>query len=105
MQPTESIDLQELLRPVRSRWWLILAVVAVATAGTYLYYASKPKRFTASTELLIRASESDVGFSSGNPSRTSENILRLLKSSPVVTEVRANVGVSGQVSVAAATDS
>jgi Mrp family chromosome partitioning ATPase/capsular polysaccharide biosynthesis protein len=105
MQPTESIDLREILRPLRSRWWLILAVVTVATAGTYLYYAGKPKRYTASTELLIRANESDVGFSSGNPSRTSENILRLLRSSPVVAEVRADVGVSGEVSVSASRDS
>jgi tyrosine-protein kinase len=46
-----------------------------------------------------------VGFSSGNPSRTSENILRLLKSSPVVAEVTGDVGVSGQVSVSASRDS
>ncbi len=70
-----------------------------------MYYASQPKKYTASTELLIRASEADTGFSSGNASRTSQNILRLLKSSPVVEEVRNDVGVSGHVSAAASTDS
>jgi capsular exopolysaccharide synthesis family protein len=99
------VDLRELLRPIRSRWWLILLVVAVATGGTYAYYASKQKEYTASTELLIRASEADAGFSSGDASRTSKNIIRLLQSSPVVAEVRQNVGVSGQVTASASSDS
>jgi Mrp family chromosome partitioning ATPase/capsular polysaccharide biosynthesis protein len=104
-RPTESIDLRELLRPLRSRWWLILALVATATAGTYLYYASKPKRYTASTELLIRASEADAGFSSSDASRTAKDLVRLLKSSPVVEQVQRDAGVSGQVSASASTDS
>ena len=70
-----------------------------------MYYASQPKEYTASTELLIRASEADAGFSSSDASRTSRNILRLLKSSPVVAEVKQDVGISGNVSAAASTDS
>ena len=104
-QSTDSIDLRELLRPLRTWWWLILIIVVVGTGGTYLYYASKQKRYTASTDLLIRANESDVGFSSGNQSRTSENILRLLKSTPVVEAVRYDVGASGSVSASASSDS
>jgi Mrp family chromosome partitioning ATPase/capsular polysaccharide biosynthesis protein len=103
--PTESLDVRALFRPVRARWWLILAVVAVATAGTYVYYASKPKRYTASTDVLIRPGEADPGFSSGDAGRTSKNILRLLKSSPVVEAVKQDAGVSGHASAAASTDS
>jgi Mrp family chromosome partitioning ATPase len=84
---------------------LILAVVAVATGGTYLYYASKPKLYTASTQVLIQASASDVGFSAGNATRTANNILQLLKSSPVVEEVVRSVGGSGRVTAAASSDS
>jgi Mrp family chromosome partitioning ATPase/capsular polysaccharide biosynthesis protein len=101
----EPVDLRELLRPIRSRWWLIAAVVVVATAGTYLYYSLQPKRYTASTDILIRPSEADPGFSSGDPGRTSKNILRLLKSSPVVESVKNDTGVSGHVSATASTDS
>lgn len=102
-QPTESVDLRELLRPLQSRWWLIVAVVAVATLGTYVYYASKPKEYTASTDLLIRASEADAGFASGDPARTSNNIVRLLESSAAVERVEDNA--SGRVSVGGSADS
>jgi len=101
----EPVDLRELLWPIRSRWWLIVAVVVVATAGTYLYYSVQPKRYTASTDILIRPSEADPGFSSGDAGRTSKNILRLLESSPVVESVKHDVGVSGHVSASASTDS
>jgi Mrp family chromosome partitioning ATPase/capsular polysaccharide biosynthesis protein len=101
----EPVDLRELLRPIRSRWWLIVAVVVVATAGTYLYYSLQPDRYTASTDILIRPSEADPGFSSGDAGRTSKNILRLLKSSPVVESVKNDLGVSGHVSATASTDS
>jgi Mrp family chromosome partitioning ATPase/capsular polysaccharide biosynthesis protein len=37
------------IRPLTSRWWLIVAAVVVATAGVYIYYARKPNVYSAST--------------------------------------------------------
>jgi Mrp family chromosome partitioning ATPase/capsular polysaccharide biosynthesis protein len=52
----EALDLRALLRPLVDRIWLILAVVVLATAATYAYYASRPKEYNATTTLLIQPS-------------------------------------------------
>jgi Mrp family chromosome partitioning ATPase/capsular polysaccharide biosynthesis protein len=49
-------DLRDYLMPVLKRWWLILAVVPIATVGTYLYYDAKPKVYGASTQLYAQPS-------------------------------------------------
>ncbi|MCW3011333.1 MAG: hypothetical protein JWO90_1737, partial [Solirubrobacterales bacterium] len=39
------------IRPVLSRWWIVVLVVAIATGGTYAYYERQPKVFKASTRI------------------------------------------------------
>ena len=63
--PFEPMDAQEYLRPIWSRKWLILLVVAIATTLTYVYYSHKPKVYTASTRIFVKASAVDqVAFGS-----------------------------------------
>jgi non-specific protein-tyrosine kinase len=52
----QSIDLRDYLRPIAARWWLIVLIVAIATAGTYVYYEGKPKKYTANTSLYVKTS-------------------------------------------------
>jgi Mrp family chromosome partitioning ATPase/capsular polysaccharide biosynthesis protein len=77
---------------------MIVLVVLAVTAGSYFYYDSKPKVYSASTELLIRPTESDPGFNSGTPDRVGQNLIRILQSSGVVEEVQRRSGVAGSVS-------
>lgn len=47
-----TLSLLDYARPVLARWWIIVLLVAVATAGTYAYYDRQPKVFEASTRLF-----------------------------------------------------
>lgn len=46
--PTQA-RIADYIRPLSSRWWLILVAVVVATGGVYAYYAHKPNVYTAGT--------------------------------------------------------
>ena len=59
---TDRIDLREYLRPLWSYGWLIIALVVVATAGTYYYYNQKPRSYGASTTLFVQSSGADQAF-------------------------------------------
>src|SRR5215207_7900116 len=55
-QVPETPNLVTYLRPLRQRAWLIALVAVVATAATYLYYASRPKDYVATTTVLAQIS-------------------------------------------------
>lgn len=48
-QTTAQPRLADYIRPLTSRWWLILVAAVVATGGVYTYYARKPNVYTTST--------------------------------------------------------
>jgi Mrp family chromosome partitioning ATPase/capsular polysaccharide biosynthesis protein len=50
--PTQP-RLADYLRPLTSRWWLIVVAVVVATAGVYLYYVRKPNQYTTGTLVYV----------------------------------------------------
>jgi Mrp family chromosome partitioning ATPase/capsular polysaccharide biosynthesis protein len=50
--PTQP-RLADYLRPLTSRWWLIVVAVVVATGGVYLYYVRKPNQYTTSTLVYV----------------------------------------------------
>jgi succinoglycan biosynthesis transport protein ExoP len=101
---TENSDVRDYLRPIWAHRWLILAVVVIATAATYFYYASKPKQYRAGTSLYVKASQLDqILFgvdttSATNPQRENQNLATLLQSRVVANEVsrRLNHGTSGR---------
>jgi Mrp family chromosome partitioning ATPase len=52
-QTTTQPRLTDYLRPLSSRWWLIVVAVVVATAGVYAYYAHKPNVYTTGTLVYV----------------------------------------------------
>lgn len=47
--PTTQARIADYIRPLVSRWWLIVIAVVVATVGVYVYYARKPNVYSTST--------------------------------------------------------
>lgn len=86
----EPTDVRRYIEPIVSRWWMILAVVAIATAATYLYYNSRPKEYTASSDIYVRTSPLDrqvFGTDTGDPDRNTADQAKLLRSRTVAEQV------------------
>jgi uncharacterized protein involved in exopolysaccharide biosynthesis len=47
------LRIADYVRPLTSRWWLILVAVVVATGGVYAYFARKPNVYSASTLVYV----------------------------------------------------
>jgi Mrp family chromosome partitioning ATPase/capsular polysaccharide biosynthesis protein len=88
---SETTDIRQYVEPIRSRWWLILAVAALATAGTYFYFDSKPREYTATTDVYVRTSPIDRALFGGDtpvdPDRNTNDQAKLLKSRTVAEQV------------------
>jgi non-specific protein-tyrosine kinase len=48
-QTTSQPRIADYVRPLASRWWLILVAVIVATGGVYAFYARKPNVYSTAT--------------------------------------------------------
>jgi polysaccharide biosynthesis transport protein len=82
---TDHVDLRGYLRPIWTYSWLIIALVVVATAGTYYHYDQKPRVYSASTTLFVESAATDAAFGVLSP-REDRNILNqtyLIGSRPV----------------------
>lgn len=91
--PSDSLNLSDYLRPLRSRWWLVLVIVAIATIGTYIYYDAKPSEYSATTTLFLeRAAPGDATL---DPDRDARNRAVLLKTVRVAREVARDIGYRG----------
>jgi polysaccharide biosynthesis transport protein len=60
MQPSpeampQPLELRDYVRPIWLRKWLILAILVVATGGTYAYFNHQPKKYRASTKVFFQA--------------------------------------------------
>ncbi len=90
----EQRDLRSYLRPIRTYWWLILAVVVIVTAGTYVYYAQKPKSYEATTEILVQQSPLNqlVIGSSGGAVASVENFALLIQTRAVAEAAAKHLG-------------
>jgi succinoglycan biosynthesis transport protein ExoP len=85
-ESTEKFDIRAYLRPVRRWWWLILGVVSLVTAGTYIYYNHKPKYYGASTELFVQTSALNqllVGSTGVASASTVQNLSLLIQTRAV----------------------
>src|SRR3954453_2651277 len=87
-QDSGSLDLRDYLLPLWTSRWLILAIVALATAATFVYYSSKPDRYTAESKLFLEISDLDQalggsGADTSDPDRTGANAAEIA-SSPLV---------------------
>lgn len=54
---TQESDLRAFISPLYQRRWLILAIVVIATAATYLISAGRVEKFTASTKVNVQGSQ------------------------------------------------
>src|SRR4051794_23695382 len=58
-EASQQIDPRAYLRPIWARKWMILGVVVLATALTYVYYSHRPKVYTSATDIFVRSSPVD----------------------------------------------
>lgn len=92
VQPSpEQLTLSDYLAPLRARRWLIVAIVVVATAGTYAYSSQQPEVYEASTKLYLNQNP-EAGYSDD---RTVENQATLLRSQDVARRVAEEAGYRG----------
>lgn len=96
----ESADLRDYFRPVWQRKWLILAVVVIVTAGTYVFYDQKPRIYQSSTKIYVEASQVDQILFNSNVAtfrddRNTQNQATLLKTRETARVVAQKIGWKG----------
>jgi capsular exopolysaccharide synthesis family protein len=94
---TDQPDLAALLRPLLRRWWLVLGIVVVATAGAYYVDARKAKVYEASTSVFVNTAESPVtqfetGQFAGGSSNTVADLALLAQSTAVGEQMKKALG-------------
>jgi polysaccharide biosynthesis transport protein len=95
---SETADLRDYFRPLWAHKWLVLLIVVVATAGTYLYTNHKPRRYKTSTSLYLQVSDLDQaleglgGSAPVDPDRNAQNLAILLRSRAVAVEAAKRYG-------------
>src|SRR3954470_20131507 len=95
---TESSDLRDYVRPIWAHKFLILALVAIATATTYYYFDHKPKVYQSSTSIFVGSTSNVPGLdatASFDSDRVLANQAALLKTEPVATRVARDIGYKG----------
>src|SRR4051794_4500698 len=99
----ESLDLRDYLLPLWNRRWLILAIVAVATAATYVYYSSRPDSYRAKSKLFLEISDLDQALggtnaeSNADPDRAASNMAEIARSQVVARAAADKVGYRGPI--------
>src|ERR671936_299029 len=82
----ETTDLRDYFRPLWTHKWLVLFIVVIATAATYLYTNPKPRKYKTSTSLYLQVSDLDQaleglgGSVPVDPDRNALNLSILLRS-------------------------
>src|SRR4051794_36584017 len=95
---TETSDLRDYVRPIWAHKFLIVALVAIATATTYYYFEHKPKVYQTSTSIFVGATNNLPGTDqtpSFTSERTLENQARLLQTESVAARVARDIGFKG----------
>ncbi|MBV9818429.1 MAG: hypothetical protein JOZ07_08790 [Solirubrobacterales bacterium] len=97
---TENRDVRQKLEPYKRHWKLIVLIVAVITAGTYVYYKHQKPTYTASAEVFVRAAGSGSTTVSGidpetDPARALANEATLLQTKGVAETVKSQIHYPG----------
>jgi tyrosine-protein kinase len=96
--PVERPDFRDYLRPILTRWWLVLLVVGIATAGTYVYSERLPKEYKSATSLYVSNPVTDrilFGAATAPTDRDVANVAALITSLPVAQAVARETGYRG----------
>jgi Mrp family chromosome partitioning ATPase/capsular polysaccharide biosynthesis protein len=94
---TTQPRIHDYIRPLTSRWWLVLVAVVVATGGVYAYYVRKPNVYTTSTLVYVTNPGNPVtGIQTAPPSdRDIADAAALLDSNANAAAVAARIGYHG----------
>jgi Mrp family chromosome partitioning ATPase/capsular polysaccharide biosynthesis protein len=99
MEPdlTPQPRLADYLRPLATRWWLIVVAVVVATAGVYAYYAHKPNVYTTSTLVYVTDPGDPVTGVQAQPAtdRNVDDVASLFDSRTSAAAVARRIGYGG----------
>ena len=89
--------LSDYIRPLTSRWWMVLVAVVVATGGVYAYYARKPNVYTTSTLVYVTQPGNPVtGIQAAPPTdRDVADAAALLDSQENAAAVARKIGYTG----------
>lgn len=106
---SETVDLEAYLRPLWRWKWVVLLVAAVAAAGTYFISSRQPKRYVASTSVLVQDADPSAAVDSPQPigppnAQSMQDLATLLTdqaiTAAVYTDLKLPLGSAGSVSVA-----
>jgi Mrp family chromosome partitioning ATPase/capsular polysaccharide biosynthesis protein len=94
----ERPDFRDYLRPILTRWWLVLLIVGIATAGTYVYSERRPKEYESATSLYVSNPVTDkilFGTGTAPTDRDVANVAALITSLPVARAAAQETGYRG----------
>jgi Mrp family chromosome partitioning ATPase/capsular polysaccharide biosynthesis protein len=97
MEPKTQPRIADYVRPLISRWWLIVTAVVVATGGVYAYYAHKSNVYTASTQVYVQE-PGDPVTGLPTPQQTDRDVIdqaSLLDSRDNAAVVKSRIGYAG----------
>lgn len=85
------------LRPITSRWLLVLVAVVVATGGVYAYYAHKPDVYTAGTLVYVTNPGDPVSGIQSSPTtdRNVDDVAALLDTEATAAAVARRIHYTG----------
>jgi polysaccharide biosynthesis transport protein len=85
------------LRPITSRWWMVLVAVVIATVGVYAYYAHKPNVYTSSALVYVTDPGDPVNGTqpSATTDRNVDDVASLFDSLSNAAAVSRKIGYSG----------
>lgn len=87
----ETLDLRSYLRPLRSRWWIVLLIAVVVEGVTYQYFSKKPASYVATTALLLQPAASAAG---ADPDRAAREQAVIIGTREIARRVGRELGVS-----------
>lgn len=96
-EPEATLSLRDYLRPIWVRKWIILAMVALATAGTYGYFAAQFNVYSSSTSIFVEPSAAILSDTQTlGTDRNTANQAALLQSREVAERVARELRLPGE---------
>jgi len=110
----EELDIRAYLRPIWRRKWILLAIVLVAAAATYVISSRQSPEYTATAQLYVQEADPTVNLNSSapvNPPSTQQiaDVAQLVSAQSVTNAVARQIGMpvksAGTVTVSPSSDS
>jgi Mrp family chromosome partitioning ATPase/capsular polysaccharide biosynthesis protein len=97
--PQEALDLRSYFRPVWRRKWIILTIVVVSGAATYLISSRQQKQYVATTSLYVQVADPTLNVGGAAPqaaptSQSLADVAQLVTAQSVTNAVAQTLGIS-----------